>query len=93
LVRDFVLRARIEAIDRNEAAVAALPTEAREEQRRGYLEARSWDARRMDDAPEKAEFLCRRMAIWTRSCANDRRAPSSSFIGPRVGHRAAATGR
>jgi hypothetical protein len=61
-VRDFVLRAKIlrEAIDRNETAVAALPTEAREEQRRGYLEARSWDARRMDDALEEAEFLCRR---------------------------------
>jgi hypothetical protein len=61
-VRDFVLRAKIlrEAIDRNEAAVAALPTEAREEQRLGYLEARSWDARRMDDALEEAEFLCRR---------------------------------
>src|SRR5918994_1752693 len=61
-VRDFVLRAKIlrEAIDRNEAAVAALPTEAREEQRRDYLEARSWDARRMDDALEEAGFLCRR---------------------------------
>jgi hypothetical protein len=61
-VRDFILRAKIlrEAIDRNEAAVAALPTEAREEQRQGYLEARSWDARRMDDALEEAEFLCRR---------------------------------
>jgi hypothetical protein len=61
-VRDFVLRAKIlrEAIERNEAAVAALPTEAREEQRRGYLEALSWDARQMDDALEEAEFLCRR---------------------------------
>jgi hypothetical protein len=61
-VRDFVLRAKIlrEAIDRNEAAVAALPTEGREEQRRDYLEARSWDARQMDDALEEAEFLCRR---------------------------------
>jgi hypothetical protein len=63
-VRDFVLRAKIlrEAIDRNEAAVAALPAEAREEQRQDYLEARSWDARRMDDALEEAEFLCRRYA-------------------------------
>jgi hypothetical protein len=26
----------------------------------GYLEAPSWDARRMDDALEEAEFLCRR---------------------------------
>jgi hypothetical protein len=61
-VRDLVLRAKIlhEAIDRNEAAVSALPTEAREGQRQGYLEARSWDARRMDDAMEEAEFLCRR---------------------------------
>src|ERR671919_243400 len=41
-VRDFVLRAKIlrEAIKRNEAAVSALPTEAHEEQRRDYLEAR-----------------------------------------------------
>jgi hypothetical protein len=61
-VRDFVLRAKIlrAAIHRNEAAVAALPAEAREEQRQDYLEARSWDARRMDDALEEAEFLCRR---------------------------------
>ena len=61
-VRDFVLRAKIlhEAVDRNEAAVAALPTEAPEEQRRGHLEARAWDARRMDDALEGAEFLCHR---------------------------------
>jgi hypothetical protein len=61
-VRDFVLRAKIlrEAIERNEAAVAALPTEVREERRRDYLEARSSDARQMDDALEEAEFLCRR---------------------------------
>jgi hypothetical protein len=61
-VRDFVVRAKIlrEAVDRNEAAVAALPAEAREEQRQDYLEARFWDARRMDDALEEAEFLCRR---------------------------------
>jgi hypothetical protein len=61
-VRDFIIRAKIlhEAIDRNEAAVAALPPQAREEQRRGYLEARSSDARRMDDALEEADFLCRR---------------------------------
>jgi hypothetical protein len=66
-VRDFVLRAKIlrEAIERNEAAVAALPPEGKAEvetQRRGYLEARFWDARRMDDALEEAEFLCRRYA-------------------------------
>ena len=67
-VRDFVLRAKIlrEAIDRNETAVAALPTEAREEQRQGYLEARSWDARRMDDALDEAEFLCRRYGYLDR---------------------------
>ena len=61
-VRDFVVRAKIlrEAVDRNEAAAAALPTEAREEQRRGHLEAGAWDARRMDDAIEEAEFLCHR---------------------------------
>jgi hypothetical protein len=61
-VRDFVLSAKIlrEAVDRSEAAVAALPPQAPEEQRRGYLEARSSDARRMDDALEEAEFLCRR---------------------------------
>jgi hypothetical protein len=61
-VRDFVLRAKIlrEAIERNEAAVSALPTQAREEERLGYLEARSWDARQMDDALEEAAFLCRR---------------------------------
>jgi hypothetical protein len=66
-VRDFVLRAKIlrEAIDRNDAAVAALPAggEAEvEEQRRGHLEARFWDARRMDDSLEEAEFLCHRYA-------------------------------
>jgi hypothetical protein len=61
-VRDFVLRAKIlrEAVDRNKAAAAALPTEASEEQRRGHLEAGGWDARRMDDAIEEAEFLCHR---------------------------------
>ena len=66
-VRDFVLRAKIlrEAIDRNDAAVAALSAgrEAEvEEQRRDHLEARFWDARRMDDSLEEAEFLCRRYA-------------------------------
>jgi hypothetical protein len=61
-VRDFVLRAKIlrEAVDRNEAAAAALGAEANEEQRRGHLEAGAWDARRMDDALEEAEFLCHR---------------------------------
>lgn len=66
-VRDFVLRARIlrDAVAENDAAMAALPadggTEA-EERRRGYAEARSWDARAMDDAMEEAEFLCHRYA-------------------------------
>ncbi len=61
-VRDFVVRAKIlrEAVDRNEAAAAALPTQAREQQRRDHLEAGAWDARRMDDAMEEAEFLCHR---------------------------------
>jgi hypothetical protein len=66
-VRDFVLRAKIlrEAVDRNEAAVAALPPDGGaeiEEQRRSYLDARFWDARNLDDALEEAEFLCHRYA-------------------------------
>jgi hypothetical protein len=66
-VRDFVLRAKIlrEAIDRNQRAAAALPADggaAVEAQRRDYLEAGFWDARRMDDALEEAEFLCHRYA-------------------------------
>jgi hypothetical protein len=61
-VRDFVVRAKIlrEAVDRNEAAVAALPAQAPEQQRRDHLEARAWDERQMDDALEEAEFLCHR---------------------------------
>jgi hypothetical protein len=64
-VRDFVLRAKIlrEAVDRHDAALAALPPDGGgeiEAQRRDYTEARFWDARRMDDAMEEAEFLCRR---------------------------------
>lgn len=66
-VRDFVLRARIlrDAVAENDAAIAALPADGGaevEERRRGYAEARSWDARAMDDAMEEAEFLCRRYA-------------------------------
>jgi hypothetical protein len=66
-VRDFVLRAKIlrEAVERNEGAIAALPQDggtAVQEQRKGYLEARLWDARQMDDALEEAEFLCHRYA-------------------------------
>ena len=63
-VRDFVLRAKIlrDALAQNDAALAALPADggARvEAQRRAYAEARSLDARSMDDAMEAAEFLCR----------------------------------
>lgn len=70
-VRDFVLRAKIlrEAVDRHDAALAALPPDGGgeiEEQRQGYVEARFWDARRMDDALEEAEFLCRRYGYLDR---------------------------
>ena len=66
-VRDFVLRARIlrEAVAQNDAAIAALAADGSAEaeaRRRGYVEARSWDVRSMDDAMEEAEFLCRRYA-------------------------------
>jgi hypothetical protein len=66
-VRDFVVRAKIvqEALDANEAALAALPRAggaAVEQQRTGYREARAFDARTQDDALEEAEFLCRRYA-------------------------------
>jgi hypothetical protein len=66
-VRDFVVRAKIleEAIDKNEAALAALPADGGpelEQQRNGYLDARAFDARSQDDALEEAEFLCRRYA-------------------------------
>jgi hypothetical protein len=64
-VRDFVLRARIlrDAIAQNDAALAALPAAGGaevDERRRGYSEARAWDARSMDEAMEEAEFLCHR---------------------------------
>jgi hypothetical protein len=66
-VRDFVVRAKIlrEAVARNDTALAALPADGGAdvaERRRGYLEARSWDLRSMDDAMEEAEFLCGRYA-------------------------------
>ena len=66
-VRDFVVRAKIlqEAIDANEAALAALPQAGGpevEQRRDGYREARAFDARNQDDALEEAEFLCRRYA-------------------------------
>jgi hypothetical protein len=70
-VRDFVLRAKIlrDAVAQNDAALAALSTEggARvEAQRRAYGQARSLDARSMDDAMEEAEFLCRRYVYLDR---------------------------
>src|SRR5918996_2185625 len=70
-VRDFVLRAKIlrDAVAQNDAALAALPADggARvEAQRRDYAQARSFDARNMDDAMEEAEFLCRRYGYLNR---------------------------
>jgi hypothetical protein len=70
-VRDFVLRAKIlrDAVAQNDAALAALPADggARvEAQRRAYAQARSLDARSMDDAMEEAEFLCRRYGYLDR---------------------------
>jgi hypothetical protein len=70
-VRDFVLRAKIlrDAVAQNDAALAALSAEggARvEAQRRAYSQARSLDARNMDDAMEEAEFLCRRYGYLDR---------------------------
>lgn len=64
-VRDFVVRAKIleGTVAGHDAALAALPADGGaevEEQRRGYTEARFWDARHMDDAMEEAEFLCHR---------------------------------
>ncbi len=64
-VRDSVVRAKIirEAVDKNEAALAALPTEAgsdTEQQRKGHQEARFWNDRNMDDALDEARFLCHR---------------------------------
>jgi hypothetical protein len=66
-VRDFVVRAKIlqEALDKNAAALAALPDDKGteiEQQREGYREARAFDARTQDDALDEAEFLCRRYA-------------------------------
>jgi hypothetical protein len=70
-VRDFVLRAKIlrDAVGQNDAVLAALPADggARvEAQRRAYAQARSLDARSMDDAMEEAEFLCRRYGYLDR---------------------------
>ena len=71
-VRDSIVRAKIirESVDKNEAALAALPTEAGpevEQQRKDHQEARFWNARNLDDALDNARFLCHAMAIWRRS--------------------------
>ena len=62
-VRDFVVRAKIlrEAVDRNEAA-ARCAADARRVSSSAAIISRpgAWDARRMDDAMEEAEFLCHR---------------------------------
>jgi hypothetical protein len=69
-VRDFVLRAKIlrHAVAQNDAALAALAGGGArvEAQRRAYSQARSIDARSMDDAMEEAEFLCRRYGYLDR---------------------------
>jgi hypothetical protein len=64
-VRDSIVRAKIirESVEKDEAALAALPTAAGpevEQQRKGHQEARFWNARNMDDALDDARFLCRR---------------------------------
>ena len=64
-VRDLIVRAKIirELVEKNEAALAALPADAGpevEQQRKGHQEARFWNARNMDDALDGARFLCRR---------------------------------
>jgi hypothetical protein len=64
-VRDSIVRAKIvrEAVDKNEAALAALPTDAgpaAEQQRKDQKEARFWNGRYMDDALDQARFLCHR---------------------------------
>jgi hypothetical protein len=64
-VRDLVVRAKIirEAVEKDDAALAALPSEAGSEaaqQRKDHQEARFWNARNMDDALDDARFLCHR---------------------------------
>ena len=64
-VRDSIVRAKIirELVEKNEAALAALPADAGpevEQQRKGHQEARFWNARNLDDALDGARFLCRR---------------------------------
>ena len=67
-VRDFVLRAKIlrDAVAQNDAALAAEGGTRAEAQRYAYRQARSLDARSMDDAMEEAEFLCRRYGYLDR---------------------------
>jgi hypothetical protein len=70
-VRDFVLRAKIlrDAVAQNDAALAVLAAEGgtrAEAQRYAYRQARSLDARSMDDAMEEAEFLCLRYGYLDR---------------------------
>jgi hypothetical protein len=70
-VRDFVLRAKIlrDAVAQNDAGLAALSAEGGvrlEAQRRAYGQARSLDARSMDDTLEEADFLCRRYGYLDR---------------------------
>ena len=71
-VRDFVLRAKIlpQAVDRNEAAVAALPPDAREEQRQGYLEARYGTRAEWTTRWRRPSFYAAAMATWTGNCAH-----------------------
>jgi hypothetical protein len=74
-VRDFVLRAKIlgDTVAQDDTALAALAADggARvKAQRRAYGQARSLDARSMDDAMEDAESCAAAMAIWTGSCAS-----------------------
>ena len=70
-IRDFVLRAKIlnEAVEKNDAILASLPADgsaATAEQRKGYQQARFWDARNLDDALDEAEFLCHRYGYLER---------------------------
>jgi hypothetical protein len=67
-VRDFVLRAKIlrHVVAQHDAALAAEGAPRLEAQRRAYAQARSLDARSMDDAMEEAEFLCRRYGYLDR---------------------------
>ena len=67
-VRDFVLRAKIlrDAVVGTMRRCAALPPEARGGAAPGLRSSPRLDARRMDDAMEEAEFLCRRYGYLDR---------------------------